>query len=63
MRKSLRFFDCVLVSIAVWTEFCRLTVRLAKGLDLLNSGLDPFASRVCHSLQKTSKTRVVSGIV
>jgi hypothetical protein len=59
----LRFFDGILVSIAVWMEVCRLTVRLAKGLDLLNSGLDPFASRACHSLQKTSKIRVVSGIV
>jgi hypothetical protein len=57
MGKSLRFFDCIFVLIAVWMEFCRLTVRLAKGLDLLNSGLDPFASRVCHSLQKTSKSR------
>ncbi len=63
MGKSLRFFDCILVSIAVWMQFCRLTVRLAKGLDLLNSGLDPLASRVCHSPQKTSKTRVFSGIV
>ena len=44
-------------------KFCRLTVRLAKGLDLLNSEIDPFASRACHSLWKTSKITVLSGIV